>query len=64
MRLSLQPFRGRLPESVLQPRSILSGSLTEFHRRTDAQFQQMQQGMMAMFGIITQLYTHTGLAPQ
>ena len=24
----------------------------------------MQQGMMAMFGMITQLYTHTGLAPQ
>ena len=51
MRLSLQLFRGRLPESVLQP-------------RTDAQFQQMQQGMMAMFGMITQLYTHTGPAPQ
>ena len=31
-RLSLQPFRERLPESVLQPRSVLSGSLTEFHR--------------------------------
>ena len=59
MKLSLQPFRERLPESVLQPRSILSGSLTEFH----AQLQQMQQGMMAMFGMITQLYTHTGLAP-
>ena len=24
----------------------------------------MQQGMMAMFGMITQLYTHTGLVPQ
>ena len=24
----------------------------------------MQQGMMAMFGMITQLYTHTGLALQ
>ena len=32
MRLSLQPFRGRLPESVLQPSSILLGLLTEFHR--------------------------------
>ena len=30
----------------------------------DAQFQQMQQGMMAMFGMISQLYSHTGLAPQ
>src|SRR6185312_2531666 len=33
-------------------------------QRTDAQFQQMQQGMMAMFGMISQLYSHTGLAPQ
>ena len=24
----------------------------------------MQQGMMAMFGMITQLYSHSGLAPQ
>ena len=40
------------------------GLIDRVSQRTDAQFQQMQQGMMAMFGMITQLYTHTGLAPQ
>ena len=40
------------------------GLIDRVSQRTDAQFQQMQQGMMKMFGIITQLYTHTGLAPQ
>ena len=63
MRLSLLLYRGRPPESGLRPRSVLSGLLI-VSQRTDAQFQQMQQGMMAMFGMITQLYTHTGLAPQ
>ena len=37
-------------------------------QRLDAQFQQMHQGMMAMFGMmqqqISQLYSHTGIAPQ
>jgi len=40
------------------------GLLDRVTQRTDAQFQQMQQGMMAMFGMITQLYSHSGLAPQ
>ena len=40
------------------------GLIDRVSQRTDAQFQQMQQGMMAMFGMITQLYTHNGLAPQ
>ena len=39
------------------------GLIDRVSQRIDAQFQQMQQGMMAMFGMITQLYTHTGLAP-
>jgi hypothetical protein len=30
----------------------------------DAQIQQMQQGMFAMFGMVQQLITHTGLVPQ
>jgi hypothetical protein len=40
------------------------GLIDRVSQRTDAQFQQMQQGMMAMFGMISQLYSHTGLAPQ
>ena len=40
------------------------GLIDRVSQRTDAQFQQMQQGTMAMFGMITQLYSHTGLAPQ
>ena len=55
MRLSLQLFRGRLPESVLQPRSVLSGSLTEYLRGQTLS----SQGVGA-----PQLYTDTGLAPQ
>jgi len=39
------------------------GLIDRVSQRTDAQFQQMQHGMMAMFGMITHLYTHTGLAP-
>jgi hypothetical protein len=30
----------------------------------DAQIQQMQRGMFAMFGMVQQLITHTGLVPQ
>jgi hypothetical protein len=33
-------------------------------QRQDAQIQQMQQGMFAIFGMIQQLLTHTGLVPQ
>ena len=33
-------------------------------QRQDAQIQQMQQGMFAMFGMVQQLLTHTGLVPQ
>jgi hypothetical protein len=33
-------------------------------QRQDAQIQQMQQGMFAMFGMVQQLITHTGLVPQ
>ena len=40
------------------------GLIDRVSQRIDAQFQQMQQGMMAMFGMISQLYSHTGLAPQ
>jgi hypothetical protein len=40
------------------------GLIDRVSQRTDAQFQQMQQGMMVMFGMISQLYSHTGLAPQ
>jgi len=40
------------------------GLIDRVSQRTDAQFQQMQHGRMAMFGMITQLYTHTGFAPQ
>ena len=46
------------------PKERFVGLIDRVSQRTDAQFQQMQQGMMAMFGMITQLYTHTGLAPQ
>ena len=31
---------------------------------TDAQFQQIQQDMMAIFGMITQLFSHSVQAPQ
>jgi hypothetical protein len=40
------------------------GFIDRVSQRTDAQFQQMQQGMMAMFRMISQLYSHTGLTPQ
>jgi hypothetical protein len=40
------------------------GLIDRVSQRTDAQFQQMQQGMMAMFGMISRLYSHTGLALQ
>ena len=40
------------------------GLIDRVSQRIDAQFQQMQQGMIVMFRMITQLYTHTGLAPQ
>jgi hypothetical protein len=33
-------------------------------QRQDAQIQQMQQGMFAMFDMVQQLITHTGLVPQ
>jgi hypothetical protein len=33
-------------------------------QQQDAQIQQMQQGMFAMFGMVQQLITHTGLVPQ
>jgi hypothetical protein len=33
-------------------------------QQQDAQIQQMQQGMFAMFGMVQQLVTHTGLVPQ
>ena len=40
------------------------GLIDRVSQMTDAQFQQMQQGMMAMFEMISQLYSHTRLAPQ
>jgi hypothetical protein len=33
-------------------------------QRQDAQIQQMQQDMFAMFGMVQQLITHTGLVLQ
>jgi hypothetical protein len=41
-----------------------AGLLDRVTQRQDAQIQQMQQGMFAMFGMVQQLLTHTGLVPQ
>jgi hypothetical protein len=41
-----------------------AGLLDGVTQRQDAQIQQMQQDMFAMFGMIQQLLTHTGLVPQ
>jgi hypothetical protein len=38
--------------------------LDHITQRQDAQIQQMQQGMFAMFGLVQQLITDTGLVPQ
>jgi hypothetical protein len=40
------------------------GLLDRVTQRQDAQIQQMQQGMFALFGMVQQLLTHTGLVPQ
>jgi hypothetical protein len=41
-----------------------AGLLDRVTQWQDAQIQQMQQGMFAMFGMVQQLITHTGLVPQ
>jgi hypothetical protein len=41
-----------------------AGLLNRVTQWQDAQIQQMQQGMFAMFGMVQQLLTHTGLVPQ
>jgi hypothetical protein len=41
-----------------------AGLLDRVTQRQDAQIQQMQQGMFAMFGMVQQLITHTGLVLQ
>jgi hypothetical protein len=38
--------------------------LDHITQRQDAQIQQMQHGMFAIFGMVQQLVTHTGLVPQ
>jgi hypothetical protein len=40
-----------------------AGLLDRVTQRQDAQIQQMQQGMFAMFGMVRQLLTHAGLVP-
>jgi hypothetical protein len=40
-----------------------AGLLDRVTQRQNAQIQQMQQGMFAMFGMVQQLLTHTGLVP-
>ena len=37
------------------------GLIDRVTQTSNAQFQQLQQGMMAMFGIVSQLVSHTGL---
>jgi hypothetical protein len=41
-----------------------AGLLDRVTQRQDAQIQQMQQGMFAMFGMVQQLLTHIELVPQ
>jgi hypothetical protein len=41
-----------------------AGLLDRVTQRQDAQIQQMQQGTFAMFSMVQQLITHTGLVPQ
>jgi thioredoxin-like negative regulator of GroEL len=41
----------------------LTGLLDRITQWQDAQIQQMQQGMFAMFGMVHPLITHTGLVP-
>jgi hypothetical protein len=41
-----------------------AGLLDRISQWQDAQIQQMQQGMFAMFGMVQQLITHTRLVPQ
>jgi hypothetical protein len=41
-----------------------AGLLDRVTQQQDAQIQQMQQGIFAMFGMVQQLLSHTGLAPR